>query len=279
MKSIKTSLIKTTSIILGICFSIVLIFSSCSKDEANAPGPTPDLPPVSSFVMDFSDFENADTTKALKSNLGYQNWGYSAANVFVWNTIITITFAVPVAAFYESFHHEGVWDPDLNAWVWSYNFVAVGVTHLAQLRGSLVEGGVKWEMYISKDNAYSDVLWYWGISNLANNEAEWHLNANPQNLEEIIAIEWNKNIVTGEANIKYTNVEAGAQEEGGYIIYGIANSEYYNAFYDIYSANLDNMLEIQWHRTQNYGRVKNELHFNDADWHCWDENFLDTDCQ
>lgn len=278
MKTSKKIFSHFARIIFGLGFTLAIIFSSCSKDES-APGPTPDLPPASSFVMEFSDFENADTTKSFKSSLGYQNWGYSASNVLVWNTVISITFAVPVAAFYESFHHEGVWDPGLNAWVWSYNFIAVGVTHMAQLRGSLVEGGVKWEMYISKNNAYNDVLWYWGISNLTNTEAEWHLNANPQNLEEIIAIEWNKNIETGEANIKYTNVEAGDEEEGGYIIYGIADGEYYNAFYDIYSAKLDNLLEIQWHRTLKYGRVKNELRFSDTNWHCWDENLLDVICE
>ncbi|MCD4730937.1 MAG: hypothetical protein K8R74_10075 [Bacteroidales bacterium] len=279
MKTKEISILRSVSLIVGLSILITLIFSGCNKDDENPAGPAPNLPPESSFVMDFSDFTISDTTNVYKNSLGYQNWGYAATNVFVWNTIITITFAVPVAAFYESFHHEGVWDPDVNAWVWSYNFVAVGVTHLAQLQGSLVNGGVKWEMYISKNNVYSDILWFWGITNGANTEAEWHLNANPQNLEEVIAIEWNRNIATGEANIKYTNVQEGAQEEGGYIIYGIANNEFYNAYYDIYSSSQDNLLEIQWHRINKNGRVKNELHFGDEDWRCWDENLLDIDCE
>lgn len=279
MKTIKTLDLKPTSLILGLTLFAGLIFSGCSKDDENPAGPAPNLPPESSFIMDFTDFTNADTTTTYKSGLSYQHWGHAASRVFIWNAVIHITFAVPVAAFYESFHHDGVWDPDVQAWVWSYNFISGGVMHLAQLQGSLVEGGIKWEMYISKNNAYSDVLWYWGFSNGANTEGEWHLNANPQNLEEVIAIEWNKNFATGEANIKYTNVEAGDEEEGGYIIYGIANEEDYNAFYDIYSASMDNLLEIQWHRTMKYGRVKNELYFGDNDWRCWDEMLMDTDCE
>lgn len=279
MKTKKKSIIRSGSLMLGLMLLITILISGCNKDEESSVGTAPELPPETSFAMDFSDFANADTTKAYKSSLGYHNWWHAASHIFVWNTAITITFAVPVAAFYESFHHEGVWDPDANAWVWSYNFVAAGVTHLAKLQASLVEGGVRWEMYISKNNEYTDVLWYWGISNVVNTEGEWHLNANPQNLEEVIAIEWDKDFETGEAHIKYTNVKAGAQEEGGYIIYGIANSEYYNAFYDIYSSSLDNLLEIQWHRTQKYGRVKNEYHFDDDEWNCWDEILLDVDCE
>lgn len=279
MKTIKTSTLKSVSLILGLSLVIALVFSGCSKDDENPAGPAPNLPPESSFIMDFSDFTNADTTAAYKSSLSYHNWGWSATHVFIWNAVIHITFVVPVAAFYESFHHDGVWDPDVNAWVWSYNFMAGGVVHLAELQGSLVNGGVKWEMYISKNNAYSDVLWYWGFSNGTNTEGEWHLNGNPEDLEELISIEWNKNIETGEANIKYTNVQEGHEEEGGYIIYGIANNEFYNAFYDIYSASKDNLLEIQWHRTNKYGRVKDEFHFGDDDWHCWDEMLLNTDCE
>jgi len=203
MKTIKNSIFKSASLILGLTLLVTVLISSCSKDEENNAGPAPDLPPETSFVMDFSDFANADTTSNYKSSLGYQNWWHAASHIFVWNTVINITFAVPVAAFYESFHHEGVWDADANAWVWSYNFMAVGVSHTAKLHASLVEGGVKWQMYISKDNAFNDVLWYWGISNVANSEGEWHLNTNPQNLEEVIAIEWDKDF-EGKELIKMT---------------------------------------------------------------------------
>ena len=279
MKTLKNSIFHSSGLILVLFFLIVTIFIACNKDDDTVSGTAPNLPPESSFMMDFSDFTGADTTAAYKSGLSHQHWGWAATNIFVWNAVLTITFAVPVAAFYESFHHEGVWDPDVDAWVWSYNFMVGGVSHLAKLQGSLVDGGVRWEMYISKNNAYSDFLWYWGFSNGSNTEVEWHLNGNPQDLEELISIEWNKNYETGEANIKYTNVKAGAPEEGGYIVYGIANGEYYNAFYDIYSAQHDNLLEIQWHRTQKYGRVKDEFHFGTDEWNCWDEILLDVDCE
>lgn len=279
MKTIKTSMFKSTRVILGLSFLMATIFYGCNKDDDTVSGPAPNLPPESSFIMDFSDFTDTDTTAAYKSSLSHQHWGWAATNIFVWNAVLTITFAVPVAAFYESFHHEGIWDPDINAWVWSYNFMAGGVAHLAQLQGSLVEGGVRWEMYISKNNAYSDFLWYWGISNSNNTAGEWHLNGNPQDQQELILIEWNKSLLDGEADIKYTNVKEGVPEQGSYIFYGINQEEVHNSFYDIYFANLDNLINIQWHRTNKNGRVKDENHFGDTEWRCWDENLLDIVCE
>ncbi len=278
MKTIKILSVKSSRIILVLIFLLGIVFYSCNKDD-NESNPAPKLPPETSFVMDFTDFTDIDTTAMYKSSQSHHHWGLAVTNVVVWNAVLTITFVVPVAAFYESFNHGGIWDPEISAWVWSYNFIAGGVVHLAELQGSLVDEGVKWEMYISKNEAYSNFLWYWGISNSENTAGEWHLNGNPEDQEELILIEWNKNPEIGEADIKYTNVKEGAQEEGGYIFYGVNQDEIYNAFYDIYSANYDNLINIQWHRSNKNGRIRDEHHFGDFEWRCWDESLLDTECE
>jgi hypothetical protein len=263
---------------LIVVLVMLLSLSSCTKDEdTTEPKPAPTIPPASTFAMDFNDFSNIDTT-AYKSGLTYNNWGWAAWNTGVWNAILTITFAVPVASFYESFNHQGVWNPSEDKWIWSYNFMAGGVVHLAELKASLVIEGVKWEMYLSKTNSYNDFLWYHGISNLTNTEGEWHLNENPSSPGEIILIEWHRNSQGTEADIKYTNVKQGAPENGGYIFYGINISNPFDAFYNIYGASADNLLTIEWNRTTKNGRVMDEAHFGNTDWHCWDEMLMDIDC-
>ena len=37
-------------------------------------------------------------------------------------------------------------------------------------------------------------------------------------------------------------------------------------------------LSIEWNRTTGEGRVKDEVNFGDADWHCWNELYQDIDC-
>jgi len=38
-------------------------------------------------------------------------------------------------------------------------------------------------------------------------------------------------------------------------------------------------MEINWNKPANNGRVKDEAHFGDQDWHCWDADQQDTGCQ
>lgn len=272
---INRKMMKSLSLIVMVLF---MGTTSCTKDEDTAESnPAPEIPPSSTFAMDFTDFSNIDTT-AYKNSQTYNNWGWAALNVGVWNAILTLTFAIPVASFYESFNHQGIWNPSEGKWIWSYNFMAGGVAHLAQLKASLVTEGVKWEMYISKTNAFTDFLWYHGISNLTNTEGEWHLNENPNTPGEIILIEWHRNTLNNEADIKYTNVKTGAPENGGYIFYGINTSIPYDAYYHIYGASADNLLTMEWSRTNKNGHLSDELHFGDTDWHCWDEMLLDIVC-
>ncbi|MEZ5084255.1 MAG: hypothetical protein R2750_12545 [Bacteroidales bacterium] len=262
----------------SIALAVVILFSACTKNDETIDKPAPQLPPETSFIIDFDNFKDADTT-AYKNSLSYQNWGWAATNVAVWNAALTLTLVVPVAAFYESFHHTGVYDPDADNWIWSYNFYAGGALHLAQLKASLIESGVKWEMYITRNNAYSDFLWYTGVSALDNSNGYWLLNNTPQDPTSFIAIDWSKDVVNESAQIKYTNIIPDHQDNGAFILYGVENNNELDAFYDIYSVVNDNLMHIRWSRELAFGKVMDKFHFGDPDWHCWDEILQDVVCE
>jgi hypothetical protein len=268
-------------ILLNIVVVVALFFpTACNKSDDDAdikPTTPPEIPPESTFAADFSGFTDKDTTNT-KSSISYHNWWFSASNVMVWNVIINVNMIVPVAAFRESFNHVPVYDPDLSSWIWSYNFFAQGKTHLAELHGTVMNDSVKWEMYITKQGEYSDFLWYHGISHNNNTSGDWHLNAEPNDPKEYIYIEWHRDPQQNEADIKYTNVKEGAPGIGGYIFYGVNEDPVFNAFYNIYNAQNNNFTEIEWHRTNENGRVSDEMHFGDTEWHCWDENLMDIIC-
>lgn len=268
---------KSARLVMGLFFVATLIFSSCEKAETTVPETAPELPPKSTLVMDFSDFTETDTTY-YKSSMSHMHWGRAVTHVLAWNTVITFTLAIPVISFQEAFKHQGIYDPNTGSWVWSYNFFAGGVMHLAELHGSLVEEGVKWEMFISKNNQYTDFLWYSGIANLTNTSGYWELNQNPSNPNEFLYIEWEKDLSDETAEIKYTNVIPGNPGNGSYIYYSVNNDLDYNAYYDIYGSQEDNLINIQWHKTNGNGRIIDEVFFDDTDWRCWDENLLDVSC-
>lgn len=267
-----------------VFFSIMLlIMISCSNNTEPEQAP-PTLPPASSFVMDFSDFAttSADLVLYKKSDgtnvLSKQNYGWAATNVFVWNTLLTVGLAVPVASFIESFRHEPVLQSN-KKWLWSYNFTVVGAIYTAKLYGFFNNNGVEWEMYISQQDAFTDFLWYSGNSNLKGTEGTWTLNKSPEEPDSLLLIEWQRDPVSATGNIKYTNVVPSGPENGGYIYYGITQNIPFNAFYDVYNKGLNNHANIEWNRTTKEGRVKDPHHFQDSNWHCWDSSLEDVDCQ
>lgn len=252
----------------------------------NAPAPgveAPEIPPASTFVIDFSDFEgDADGSKTIgldptAAQLGFDNWGFSALNVGVWNAILTVGLAVPVAAFYESFNHEPDLQPD-GTWIWSYTFHVAGILHAAELHGRIVGNDVEWDMFISREGEYADFNWYSGVSTLTRTEGTWILNKDPQDPVAFIDIEWRRDAETELGDIRYTNVEPGAAGAGGYIAYAVTGDETYDASYAIYNAESSDLIEIEWNRSTQAGRVHAPDHFGDDSWHCWDENLQNVDC-
>ena len=266
-----------TKSLLILLTATLTVFSSCKKEDGTEPEAAPEIPPETSMVMNFSDFNNVDTT-AYKSSVTYQHWGRAAAHVLVWNTVLTVTLAVPVASFRESFKHTPVYDPDINSWVWSYNFVAAGDIHLAELHGTVTPNGVEWNMYISRDGHYSDFLWYSGTSDAGNESGSWVLNTNPDNPNSFLLIEWNRDIVNGNYDIKYTNIATSNPNNGSYIFYG-KTSDLMDATYNIYNSSEINFVRINWSRAYIFGQIKDPFFFEDEEFHCWDETRMDSECQ
>jgi len=260
-----------------------------------SPSPTtpPELPPLPSFLMDLSTFESAGgASSAVPSNAilqfaafksplktaspfgdavwgDYTNWSFAAFQVGLWTVIITVGMAVPVAAFVAAFHNIPLQQTD-GSWVWSYSVRVAGSVYSARLRGQYIPQGVRWEMFISKEGEFTDFLWYYGESDLPPTGGFWILYDKPTHPVELIRIDWHQNAADGASDIRYTNIEPGGRENGGYIFHRISPKDApYDAYADIYNKGQDNHTYIEWNRTTQEGRVKDFKHFGDNDWHCW----------
>lgn len=273
----KNSIIKILFVTI-ITTSISALLVNCKKDK-NSKNP-PQLPPQTSMVMDFSDFSSStiDLTKKLDSN-SYANHNWAALNVGVWNLIITVGLAVPVASFYEAFNHQYIKEND-NLWSWSYSFIAQNVNHTAKLTAMYIEDDnkIQWDMYISKDKVYSNFHWYSGYSNISGLEGKWTLNESNIKPSPLLEILWHRNTSTGASDIKYTNIVPNGPENGGYIYYSVTPGATLDASYDIFNKGENNLINIQWNKTSKNGRIKDAKHFLNTDWHCWDNLFLDCNC-
>ncbi len=239
------------------------------------------IPPLNTLVMDFSDFD--DTGIGQSPTKGEQvmtsaNWGYAAATVGIWNIVITVNLVIPVAAFTAAFEQVPEQQPD-GSWIWSYQFMAGGQPHMAQLVGNLDGDGFHWDMYITRDTQYLEFNWFSGDCNLLLTSGSWTLNRSPNEPEPYIGIAWQRTPGTELADIRYTNIIPGSPANGGFIHHGIVEDPRYDAFYNIYGIVEDRLIEIEWSRMGNDGQVRDEVHFEDPDWHCWDQLLQDIDCQ
>jgi len=271
-------------IIFILVLLISIIFFSCSNDDPNSPADqSPDIPPQSTFIMDFSEFP--DTTSPVlfgkifpPDTTQRTNWKWAAFHVGFWNTILTITLAVPVAAFAEAFNHQPVQQPN-GSWLWSYDVTVSGIVHTAKLFGTSVTNGVEWRMLLTKQDFYEDFEWYTGFSNLPLTEGNWTLNKDPNDPVPFLYITWHRNAEQNTADIKYTNIIPQAPANGSYIFYGKTNDDPYNRFYDIYGQEENRIIDIEWNYENLFGRVMDPMHFGDPDWHCWNEQLFNVDCQ
>ena len=270
MNSIMKFSTKQIGVNLIIAALMIVSLAGCKKDDPEAPL----LPPSSSFVMDYSEFDD----NSFKSASTAANFVFAGTHVAVWNTVLFFNLVVPVAAFWESFNHQAEYQGN-STWTWDYNFNVIGIQHKAELQAVLDGAEVQWKMYISKDGNYSNYLWYSGSTRVDRTYANWTLNSDPANPQQYLNVEWNRNAQTGLENIKYKNVIPGHADNGSYIYYEQSNDADLDRVYDIYGSGNDNLINIKWHHLNKDGRVKNEAHFGDTDWHCWDIDYTDMVCQ
>lgn len=261
---------------------LIFLFASCNNDDLTKVAP--EIPPVETMVIDFESL--GITTKS--NSIAKTNWFYSATTVGVWNLIIGTTFAIPVTAFRLAVQQQPTQTGDL-IWQWEYNVDGFTDQYTARLVGEVESASkIKWEMYITKKgiDPFDEFLWFEGKSAMDGKSGQWILYQSAAFPEQMIQIDWtreNEQI----AEIIYTYVreknEQGQTDKfnGSTLTYGLKDSELDiyvnihafdipgNAFADTY---------IEWNRTNFNGHVKAEHFFNDTNWHCWDTEGNDIDC-
>jgi len=265
----KRAIFNSTSFLLALLLISGFSFRSCNKEQA------PELPPVSSMVMDFSDFQDskkaADATEET-----YVNWVHSAAIVLIWNTITTVTMAVPVTAYTAMLDQKPVYLGD-NTWQWSAN-VTIGLTnYTGKLVGTRISNDeFTMEMYISAIGVinYDEWKWFEGTIRYDHTHAEWTLYENPTSPSTFLSIEYNIDFEADNYDIKYTNIQPESTENGSWIQYAYDSADtVYNSSYVISAS--ANTIDIEWSREDKDGRVMDPAFFSDELWHYWNELLQD----
>lgn len=266
-----------------LCLAFISVISSCEKAKDDAPA----IPPVETMQVDMSLFDTTATDGKKSALVAYDslsNWHFAAANVGLWSLAVYVHSAIPVWAFGESFKYKAEFK-DNATWEWKYTFGWFG-EYDARLTAKVNSETTDWSMHISRLSHFENVEWFTGVSANDGMSGQWILNKfgrdeDPATVEPYLQVDWL--ITDDEVNsVKYTLVEDGAVGEGNYLQFGLNNSDgVHDVFFDIVT--LDggsaNDVEIKWHRSNHFGRIKYQPWFGDANWHCWDERLVNTTCE
>ena len=286
-------MMKRTRTMLTFVSILFLVFglSACGpEEEKDSDAETaPTLPPESSMVMDFSDFTDSSTaTKTL--NMGYElqshilpavtNYGYAATKVWLWNTVLWVNMAVPVAAFRQALLNTPRRQSD-GTWVWTYTVTVGNDVYTASLHGKVVETNVNWTMYITKDGVYADTEWFTGTSALDGTGGTWALNysttINTAPTTPLLNITWSKDATADTLELRFTSkIAVGKIVVDDYVEYAVTGNSPYDARYHIYIE--DALTQIEWNRESKAGRITDPVHYEHNDWYCWDSGHGDTTC-
>lgn len=256
-------------------------FWGCEKKKDTAPS----LPPVSTMSIDFSNFVSPSKGGIAQGEVkgitatDKSNWTLASTVAGVWNLILAVNLAVPVASFGAAVNSTPVY-LDNKTWEWKYNFNVIGATYKARLTGQMMTTEVKWEMHISKEGigAFAELLWYEGTSKLDGTSGKWILNHSQAFPEPMLQIDWTKT-GTDIGNIKYTYIREKKDDrtvdpfKSSFIEYGLTTTQLLNGYYNVRqntgAPNVFNEVNIEWSTTLHNGHIKANYFFQDTNWHCW----------
>ncbi|NMC41841.1 MAG: hypothetical protein GYA43_11855 [Bacteroidales bacterium] len=255
-------------------------FQGCEKK-----GNPPVVPPEGTMIMDFSNFtDGSKSAYALPGTKGAEDVNYSVAKtvVGVWNTLLFVNLAIPVAAFRKAVENKPSY-LDNKKWQWKYTVNVLSATYTARLTGQITSSDVKWEMYISRDGVggFPEFLWFKGTTALDGKSGQWIMNESRDAQVPMLQIDWQIS-GTDVGSVKYTYIKTGNPFKDSYIEYGLATGTY-NAFYNVHFYESTSYMRfvdvnIEWSTTGHNGRIKAQDYFGDTAWHCWDGNGNDITC-
>lgn len=244
---------------------------SCNPKEKTPPK----IPSDKITNFDFSFFE--------QNSIEGSNYDFTATKVLEWKDLLTDSLSLYRMFLYSTKSHEFQFQKD-NTWLIDYSFIFKDENYDAKLIGIIEQDTVFYKgflSYLKENDTNTDMLFLNGKVFDDYKTEEWKFNK-PVIIDTIPTLVQFIEINLGRDSlsmpfIKFTNKTAGENNLNYISANDIENSDF-NKFTDIYHKGTDIHTIAEWSSSLKTGKVKNSLHYNDENWHCWDENLSDIFC-
>ena len=198
--------------ILGILFTL----QSCTKEDIKDNPQNlaaPSIPPATLFTIPTQTFGLVDNKNTISTRNDKSNWVHAGLNVLVWNTVVFVNTAVPIAAFGHSFDYDPVYLGDLT-WEWAYQYQAPpehgSKKYDVSLTGQYISDNkeVAWTMVVNETGNSNKFTWYEGIVSEDHESGLFTINKDPLNPKPYMSLSFEKRNDLKDITIKFSNVLA-----------------------------------------------------------------------
>ena len=272
------------SIYLLFILGILLTLQSCTQ-EGNNDNPdnltVPSIPPTSLFTIPTQSFGLVSDKESSSTRNDKSNWIHAGLNVLVWNSVVFVNTAVPIAAFGRAFDYKAEFIGN-KTWEWSYEYQSPpdhgSKKYNVSLTGKYLSDNaeVAWTLTVTEQGSSNGFVWYEGLVSIDHTSGKFTLNKDPQDPKPYMSISFVKKTDKDDVTIRFSNILTNAAGNGDYIEWRTNNGNEFDRAYDVFNEN--NLLEIQANSVLDNGKVKHPKHFNDEEWHCWDTAQFNIDC-
>lgn len=253
-----------------------LLATACSDDPASlSSDQPPEIPPVESMTMDFSNFDNYQQNKEAFAKESNTNFTQAAIRAFVIKTVVDLNLAIPKALLTAASESEAEFNEE-GEWVWSYTKNAGNETYEVRLVASQQnEGEINWQFFVTNSGLnINDKLFFNGTTTTDGSQGTWtYYNLMSSSEEAVSVTNW---MVSEDGNIdlRLEVISDRFNNEGDYIEYTFDGTVKNVVFYN---ADEDATTELQWNVETNAGYII-APDYNNGEKACWNENFENVAC-
>lgn len=254
--------------------------AACDADSMspNDPGPSPELPPLTSMSGDFRLFGTPGAqgaAPAARADTPGPNFANAALRVLAAQVATVVTLAAPVATFAAAANNTPTYEDD-GRWHWRFTTVQGGQTYTAHLSGSVQGSNVIWDMRVTSPThvpPLEEFVWYDGQGRLDRTSGGWTFYdpSAPSTSTAVLSIDW-------------THVSGTEHGWEATALAGPATGDVFNASVDgddrmitYRDASEQTSVEIYWNAADGSGYLI-APYYHGGSKACWDSDQQDVAC-
>ncbi len=246
------------------CF---LILVSCKQPEK--------LPPVV-FNSDITAFE---FSVFEESSSGGSNFLVAAEQVLLWKSLLNDSISLHKAILKNAENSTLIFQKE-NTWLSEFVSVSDGVNFLTKFFCIETEDSVLYKAYITFETDTNKLV-IEGRANKTNSSGLFFFFKPGFENDEYTYIKflnvfWSIDSLNNKT-IKFTNNQIGENNLNSFLIKDTTSVDY-NSYLEVYDKGNERICYINRNKVTKKGRVKYFFHYNNDDWHCWNEQLSDINC-